>query len=239
MSKTIFRVEKNANNPFVMIDRRPIENPALSWRAKGILTYLLSRPDNWIVRLEDLVKRSPDGVYAVRAALKELIDAKHVTRSEERENGRFKQYVLHVHEMPLTSPLTNLSQAVPPQAVNLMLNNTDSNTKNKLNDIERGDGQIFKALSEILGGGLNSNTPKFVDIWKEDHSVEWILKAIAKSKKARSIHYVDTVLSDWKENGYPSDETPKSGDKTKSSARQPKTSGNHDAARRVLESMNV
>ena len=63
--KTIFRVKKNADNPFVMIDRRPIENPKLSWKAKGILAYLLSRPDNWVVRLGDLVKHSPDGAFSV------------------------------------------------------------------------------------------------------------------------------------------------------------------------------
>jgi hypothetical protein len=125
--KTIFRVEKNKDNPFVMIDRRPIENPTLSWRAKGILTYLISRPDNWIVRLGDLVNRSPDGVYAVRSALRELTKAGHLTRREERENGKFKQYVLLVHEIPITSTPTNLPQAVEPQAGNLTLNDTESN----------------------------------------------------------------------------------------------------------------
>lgn len=127
--KTIFRVEKNADNPFVMIDRRPIENPQLSWRAKGILTYLVSRPDNWIVRLGDLIKRSPDGVYAVRSAIKELTAAGHITRREERENGRFKQYVLEVHEIPVVLPHIDLPQAVEPQAENLTLNDTDFNEK--------------------------------------------------------------------------------------------------------------
>lgn len=131
--KTIFRTEKNADNPFVMIDRRPVENPMLSWRAKGILAYLISRPDNWIVRLGDLVKRSTDGLYAVRAALKELTEAGHITRFEERDNGKFKQYVLLVHELPVTRPPTNLSQAVKPQAVNHTLNDTERDNENKLN----------------------------------------------------------------------------------------------------------
>jgi hypothetical protein len=135
--KTIFRVEKNKDNPFVMIDRRPIENPDLSWRAKGVLTYLISRPDNWIVRLGDLVKRSPEGVYAVRAALRELTKAGHIIRREERdESGRFKQYVLEVREIPtITTPPTNLPQAVEPQAVDLTLNDTDSFTDTDFNGV--------------------------------------------------------------------------------------------------------
>lgn len=70
------------------------------------------------------------------------------------------------------------------------------------------DGEIFQALSELLRGGLNSNTPKFVDGWKEDHAPEWILKAIgiAKKNKARSMMYVGEILSRWKEDGYPSSE---------------------------------
>lgn len=34
--KTIFRTIKNEDHPFVMMDRRPLENPDLSWRAKGV-----------------------------------------------------------------------------------------------------------------------------------------------------------------------------------------------------------
>lgn len=207
--KTIFRVEKNKDNPFVMIDRRPIENPALSWRAKGILTYLISRPDNWIVRLGDLVKRSPDGVYAVRSALKELTKAGHLTRKEERENGKFKQYVLMVHEVPVTSTVTNLphaveSQAGKSQAGNLTLNDTDSN-ENELNDKERLDVEIFKALSDLTGGGLNHDTPRLVDTWLEKHTLFWVLRAveIAKQKGARSPRYVDEILISWEANGYP------------------------------------
>jgi hypothetical protein len=202
--KTIFRVEKNADNPFVMIDRRPIENPSLSWRAKGILTYLISRPDNWIVRLGDLIKRSPDGVYAVRTALRELTKAGHLTRREEREQGKFKQYVLMVHEVPVTSTVTNLPQADKPQADNLTLNDTELN-ENKINEKERGDAAIFQALAELTGGGINSDTPRLVDTWMEKHTLFWVLKAVsvAKEKGARSPRYIDEILISWEANGYP------------------------------------
>jgi DnaD/phage-associated family protein len=67
------------------------------------------------------------------------------------------------------------------------------------------DAEIFTALSELTGGGLNSNTPKFVDAWKERHTNDWILKAIdiAKEKRARSMKYVDEILVTWEASGYP------------------------------------
>lgn len=212
MSRTVFRVAKNKDNPYVMIDRRPIENPALSWRAKGVLAYLLSRPDDWVVRLNDLVKRSSDGVYVIRGALKELVKAGHVIRREERDGGKFKQYVLEVYELPFTSPPTNLSQAVKPQAINLMLTNTDSIISTDSTDRERDSSpdqfveptpfQIVIHALEKLGGGLNV---ELVNDWLAEHEVSWILKAIDKSLRqgARSPKYVDEILIGWKANGYP------------------------------------
>lgn len=129
-SKTIFRTMKDKDNPFVMIDRRPIENPDLSWKAKGILAYLLSRPDNWTVQIGDLVKRSTDKAFAIRGAINELVRAGHIYRREERDpaTGRFVRYVLEVYELPFTgSPLIGFPQAGFPHTGNLPLNDTDVN----------------------------------------------------------------------------------------------------------------
>jgi hypothetical protein len=101
-SQTIFRKLKNKENPFVMIDRRILENPALSYKAKGILAYLLSRPDDWEINYVDLVNRSVDGKSSVRSGLIELIRAGHISRKAERsEAGRFARWVLEVYENPV------------------------------------------------------------------------------------------------------------------------------------------
>src|SRR5688500_16675563 len=154
-SKTIFRVEKNADNPFVMIDRRPIENPKLSWKAKGILAYLLSRPDNWIVRLGDLVKRSPDGAFAVRGAIKELRDVGHISYQIEREGGHIKQWLLVVHEIPL---LRDNQQVGNQQVENLPLNDTDFNEKDSLTDIGADAPQVPSSfgIEWQIGAGSDS-----------------------------------------------------------------------------------
>ena len=217
-SQTIFRVEKNADNPFVMIDRRPIENPSLSWRAKGILTYLISRPDNWIVRLGDLVKRSPDGVYAVRAALKELTKAGHLSRKEERENGKFKQYVLLVHEVSISSTPTNLPHAmepltVLPHAVNLTLNDTDSINENELNDIEEvGRNPLFDFYENAFGA-LTTQIADWLEKAEKTYSFEWVVDAIQLAAKngAKSHNYCASVLERWKREGRQEKPTRKNG----------------------------
>jgi hypothetical protein len=102
---TIFRTVKNKDNPFVMIDHRPIGNPALSFKAKGILSYLLSRPDGWEVNVPDLVNHSTDGAAAIRSGLKELREARHIAYNPTRQGGYIKKWVIEVYEIPYDLPI--------------------------------------------------------------------------------------------------------------------------------------
>lgn len=140
--KTIFRVAKNADNPFVMIDRRPIENPKLSWKAKGLLAYLISRPDDWVVRFRDLVNRSPDGGHTVRGAMKELKAAGHVQVIAERDGGRVKRWIYEVYELP---PDVEFQQVEKQQVENRTLNKNKSLPKRKRTNIKEGASATPKA----------------------------------------------------------------------------------------------
>jgi len=43
---SIFRIKKHTS-PYVILDKTCLEEDALSWRAKGIHAYLISKPDDW------------------------------------------------------------------------------------------------------------------------------------------------------------------------------------------------
>lgn len=66
------RTEKNRNNPYVMINKTALDDEKLSWKAKGIWCYLMSKPDGWKCQVEDLKKHSKDGTDSVKAGLREL-----------------------------------------------------------------------------------------------------------------------------------------------------------------------
>lgn len=66
----IIRIQKN--EPFGMVPKRMLADKRLSWRAKGILCYLLSKPNDWIVKRGDVISQSTEGRDAVQAAFKEL-----------------------------------------------------------------------------------------------------------------------------------------------------------------------
>lgn len=135
-TKTIFRVVKSPNNPFVMMDKRVLATPKLSYKAKGILAYLLSRPDNWTINISDVVNHSSDGEFAVRAGLKELIAAGYVRRKAERnDKQQILRWVMEVFEHPLQLPKVEQESEEPdrgnlhvafPDVENRDVNNTDS-----------------------------------------------------------------------------------------------------------------
>jgi hypothetical protein len=91
----IVRIQKRTN-PYAQIDKRPLENPDLSWKAKGLLAYLLAKPDDWQIRMEQLANASTDGMKAVRSALAELKEAGHAELKVEHdgEHATGKRWVI-------------------------------------------------------------------------------------------------------------------------------------------------
>lgn len=85
---------------FFQMDNAPMEDRRLSWKAKGLLAYLVSRPHDWIVRLGDLEGRSTDGRSAVRSGLEELKQFGYAEfHREHREDGTFECWWV-VYERP-------------------------------------------------------------------------------------------------------------------------------------------
>lgn len=97
---TIIRVQKR-ENPYVMLDKEFLSNEELSWKAKGLLAYLLSKPDDWQIAEADLIRRSKDGRDAVRAGLRELEASGYLARRQVREpGGKFARTECVVYERP-------------------------------------------------------------------------------------------------------------------------------------------
>lgn len=97
------KIVKKRENPFVQIDKKAINDKRLSWKAKGILAYLLSKPDGWRINTEDLYNRSIDGYDSLKNGMKELILAGYMeTVSVFKENSsEFLGRETRLYEIPL------------------------------------------------------------------------------------------------------------------------------------------
>ena len=77
-----------------------LRDETLTWEARGVLAYLLSQPDNWTIRVQDLVNKSPSGSTVVRRILKELELAGYIHRERiHTEKGTF-DWISEVYETP-------------------------------------------------------------------------------------------------------------------------------------------
>jgi len=94
----ILRIPKERN--YTVLDNGFLTDERLSWEARGLLGYLLSKPDDWQVRLYDLVRRGPAGEHKIRRMLRELGEAGYLRRHRFRgPDGRF-EWLTMVIERP-------------------------------------------------------------------------------------------------------------------------------------------
>lgn len=105
MGESIIRTVKDREHPYTMVPRRIIEDTRLSWEARAVLIYLISKPNGWETRVDDLMARGDAGRDKVHRILRELVDAGYMTRNRRQhdESGRWIT-VTSVFEDPESNP---------------------------------------------------------------------------------------------------------------------------------------
>ena len=98
--KTIFK-QVDRDKPYITIDKNIYNNPDISWKAKGLLTYLIGLPKDWELSPSDLTNRSKDGITTVRNIINELIEYGYIKRTTIRnEKKQITKWVYLVTEIP-------------------------------------------------------------------------------------------------------------------------------------------
>ena len=95
----VFRVEKNHN--YTVMANYHLKDIRLSLKAKGLMSVMLSLPDDWDYTLRGLACICKEGVDAIREAIRELERAGYILRSRERnEKGQMKNTEYVIYEEP-------------------------------------------------------------------------------------------------------------------------------------------
>ena len=134
MSK-ITRVKKQKD--FVQIDKFPLQDVRLSWRAKGLLAYMLSMPDDWQFYVNELHKHAKDGKDSTRSALKELEQFGYlvIEKDNRSSKGKFATNNYFLYERPLSDTGSPWRVARHGQAATT--NNKETNNNHTNNNKER------------------------------------------------------------------------------------------------------
>ena len=99
---TTYRVARRTR--YTSIDRRSINERRLSFRARGVLVWILDKPDGWEFNAEALAEHGTEGRDAMRTALAELRQAGYIVTTKTRMmNGRWSSST-EVFEHPSLAP---------------------------------------------------------------------------------------------------------------------------------------
>ena len=97
----VFRVEKTKD--FTVMCNHHLRNVKLSLKAKGLLSLMLSLPEDWDYTTKGFACICKDGVDSISSALKELEQHGYLTRQRVRfENGRLGDIEYTIHEKPVS-----------------------------------------------------------------------------------------------------------------------------------------
>ena len=208
-------IRQKRKERFSIIDNRVIEDKRLSWGARGLLEYMLSKPDDWKFYMSELISHSDkDGRDKTYGYMDELKKYGYVTRKQKRNsNGKFGDQDLIVNDSPLTGfPYTAKPDTDSPDTVNpALLNtdfkpNTDLNNTNKLLADAQHSFQEITTLWQNNWGFPNGIAQQDLTEWSKEfgndlvyYCVEFALRHNVTARGADP--YLNRKLSDYRKQG--------------------------------------
>ncbi len=156
----VFRVERNKG--YTVMSNHHLRNKELSLKAKGLLSQMLSLPEDWDYTLAGLSFINREKIDAIREAIKELERAGYIVRSRERdEKGRLRGTDYVIFEQPQTSPVSDLPTLDNPTQLNKDIQKTDLPKKEKSNtDLSSTDSIPIHSLNPLPYDGEAATPPE-------------------------------------------------------------------------------
>ena len=95
----IIRFKKDSENPYVMVYKGMPEDELLSLKAKGLLLYILTKPDDWQIYIKQLASKLKESTNTIARIIRELRKQGYCHRTKIREvNGILTGYEYNIYE---------------------------------------------------------------------------------------------------------------------------------------------
>lgn len=217
---TIRRAKHGKENPYFLMLRQLAQDKRLSYEARGMMCYFLSKPDNWEVRVDDLILNA-DGELPIRAGktkvysiLDELARWRYIRKPSRFQDaqGRWIWSAYEVYEEPYpdlpdtVSPDMDEPYTDKPVPANrdLLQSPESQNLESQIREPENPEaagaaGQNIFELYEFAFGKLPSSALLIDDL--KDMAREFALEDIAAAFKEAALHratspikYARTIL---------------------------------------------
>lgn len=223
----IIRTKKNSN--YTVINNSVLEDTRLSWRAKGIAAFLLSKPDNWEINHTYLWKHGKEGRDAILAAMKELEQCGYLIRTRTQgKDGKFSTEVVLIEE-----PTTDFQKSVNQDSVNQksvfqnsLVSTEEVSTEEQQLPIQNGSGgssrkkkppakvrgAVHTCWQQNIPGTLTPIIVEQLDDLIDEFGAESLIHAITVAVNAniRTMRYIKGVLDNTNKAAQPTNNKPQS-----------------------------
>ncbi|WP_242320997.1 DnaD domain protein [Bacillus cereus group sp. BfR-BA-01354] len=198
-----FRVNKSKN--YTTINNTGLRDERLSWKAKGILAYILSLPDDWVFYMEEIATHAKDKISSLYSGMKELKKYGYVKRFPVKdEKGKIIKWETIVYEVPqeenphAENPQMDIPHVENPHIENQTLLSTNNLlSTNKQNTNIQSSSSIF-SFYENNFGILNSFIAESISQWVSDTSEELVQAAMERAlKQQKKWNYAEGILKQW------------------------------------------
>lgn len=132
---SVFKIKKNKN--FTIMSNYHLKDMKLSLKAKGLLSYMLSLPEDWDYSLKGLCAICKESKDSIRSALKELENFNYLKIEKTKNNKGYFEYNYLIYEIPNCTPDMDYPHMDEPDMENQPQINT--NIKNTKKEIDKGD----------------------------------------------------------------------------------------------------
>ena len=131
----ICRIMKESN--YTRVSNYYLRDNSLSFKAKGLLTLMLSLPEDWDYTIAGLAQFTADGRVSIASTIRELEECGYVRRTQTRcENGAFAQNEYWIYEVPQTDQMPCAENMEPVDSTDTVPEIADSVDSEPMADIE-------------------------------------------------------------------------------------------------------
>lgn len=214
-----FKVKKTKE--YTIMSNYHLKEKEMSLKAKGLLSVMLSLPEDWDYSIAGLVSICKENESAIKGALSELKDFGYLEvvklMPNESSNGRI-DYIYNIYEKPKQEGKKQEVENLPLEILEVE-NQGQLNTNNKYNNIniintkkqnidyinnnsssiEKCD-TIYDFLEQNFGRTLNSIEIEMIREWTDNELTRYAIKQ-AVLNGAYTINYIDTIIYNWQKLG--------------------------------------
>ena len=144
----VFRIERTRD--YTVMSNHHLRDKALSLKSKGLLSMMLSLPEDWNYTTRGLAKICKEGVDAIGGALRELESAGYIVRHQLRDRqGRISdtEYVIYEQPQPKAPDTPQPDTASPDTEKPAELNIEKSKTQKQTTDVPSTDSIPFRRFA--------------------------------------------------------------------------------------------